>query len=276
MAVEVRFFEDAAGFSAAAGAFLRSRPVHHNLIMTLLDARLKRPEPGRYWVAERDRHVAGVVFQSPLNYSALVVPMDRDTLTALADAIAEGGAVLPGVNGDAATAACFAGRWTELTNSAASPFTGLRVYSLLELLETGSVEGGLRKAEEADRKLLEAWVLGFQTEIHAPPNDAARMVDTRLAAGQFWLWQNGEAVSMAVAMTPIEGIVRIGSVYTPPEKRKRGYAAACVHSLSKHLTESGLHCILYTDLGNPTSNSIYRRIGYRAVFEGLHYRFDPA
>jgi uncharacterized protein len=32
-------------------------------------------------------------------------------------------------------------------------------------------------------------------------------------------------------------------------------------------------CILYTDLGNPTSNSIYRRIGYRAVAECLRYRF---
>ena len=30
---------------------------------------------------------------------------------------------------------------------------------------------------------------------------------------------------------------------------------------------------LYTDLGNPTSNSVYRRIGYRAVAEGLRYRF---
>lgn len=28
-----------------------------------------------------------------------------------------------------------------------------------------------------------------------------------------------------------------------------------------------------TDLGNATSNSIYRRIGYRAVAEALRYRF---
>ncbi|PYU44730.1 MAG: GNAT family N-acetyltransferase, partial [Acidobacteria bacterium] len=57
-------------------------------------------------------------------------------------------------------------------------------------------------------------------------------------------------------------------------KRKYGYAAACVHALSKHLRDGGYRCILYTDLGNPTSNSIYRRIGYKAVAEALRYRFD--
>jgi predicted GNAT family acetyltransferase len=30
---------------------------------------------------------------------------------------------------------------------------------------------------------------------------------------------------------------------------------------------------LYTDLGNPTSNSIYRSVGYQAVAEALRYRF---
>ena len=30
---------------------------------------------------------------------------------------------------------------------------------------------------------------------------------------------------------------------------------------------------LYTDLANPTSNSIYRHVGYQAVAEILGYRF---
>jgi len=40
------------------------------------------------------------------------------------------------------------------------------------------------------------------------------------------------------------------------------------------MRDAGFRCILYTDLANPTSNSIYRRIGYRAVAEGLRYRFE--
>jgi predicted GNAT family acetyltransferase len=79
---------------------------------------------------------------------------------------------------------------------------------------------------------------------------------------------------MAVAREPVDEVVRLSGVYTPPEKRNHGYAAACVHALSRRLRDAGHRCILYTDLANPTSNSIYRRIGYRAVAEALRYRFE--
>ena len=94
-----------------------------------------------------------------------------------------------------------------------------------------------------------------------------------MAAGQLWLWQDGEPLSMAVSREPVADVVRVTEVYTPPNKRKRGYAAACVHALSARLRNAGYRCILYTDLANPTSNSVYRRIGYRAVAEALRYRF---
>ena len=35
-------------------------------------------------------------------------------------------------------------------------------------------------------------------------------------------------------------------------------------------------CFLFTDLANPTSNSIYQRIGYRAVTDITLWRFVPA
>jgi predicted GNAT family acetyltransferase len=37
---------------------------------------------------------------------------------------------------------------------------------------------------------------------------------------------------------------------------------------------SGCRCVLYTDLGNPTSNSMYRKISYSAVAEVTRYAFD--
>ena len=78
---------------------------------------------------------------------------------------------------------------------------------------------------------------------------------------------------MAVGREPVSRVVRLSGVYTPPEMRKHGYAAACVHALSMQLNRAGYRCVLYADLGNPTSNSIYRRLGYRVVAEGLRYRF---
>jgi predicted GNAT family acetyltransferase len=119
------------------------------------------------------------------------------------------------------------------------------------------------------------WTRAFEDEIGEPPNDTEIRVDRALAAGHLWLWeQNGEATSMAMAREPVHGVARLSGVYTPPEKRKHGYATACVHALSKHLHSLGHRCALYTDLGNPVSNSVYRCIGSRAVAEALRYRFD--
>jgi hypothetical protein len=47
-------------------------------------------------------------------------------------------------------------------------------------------------------------------------------------------------------------------------------------ALSQRLLESGRKwCALFTDLANPTSNSIYQRIGYRPVCDFQEYRFAP-
>ena len=78
---------------------------------------------------------------------------------------------------------------------------------------------------------------------------------------------------MASHTQAIEGTTRVRAVYTPPELRRHGYAGACVGAMSAELVARGLRCILYADLANPTSNSIYRKLGYEAVAELLRYRF---
>jgi predicted GNAT family acetyltransferase len=114
---------------------------------------------------------------------------------------------------------------------------------------------------------------GFYADIGQDERGFEPVVKRRLEAGHFWLWEDGCPVSMAANSEPVEGVVRVQAVYTPPENRNRGYAGACVADLSRRMQEAGHRCILYTDLGNPTSNSVYRRIGYRAVTECLRYHF---
>jgi predicted GNAT family acetyltransferase len=104
--------------------------------------------------------------------------------------------------------------------------------------------------------------------------DAESFIDAALAGERLWLWDSGGTVAMAVSSKPIAGVIRISAVYTPKEHRGCGYAGACVHAVSSRLTNAGYRCILYTDLGNPTSNSIYRKIGYKAVGEAILYRFE--
>ena len=100
--------------------------------------------------------------------------------------------------------------------------------------------------------------------------DLARLGDPLLA-----LWVDGAPVSMAGFPARTRHGVRIGYVYTPPRHRRSGYATALVSQVSRQVLESGFrHCVLYTDLANRTSNSIYRRIGYRPVQDVMDVVFE--
>ena len=68
--------------------------------------------------------------------------------------------------------------------------------------------------------------------------------------------------------------IRVGAVYTPPEKRRRGYASALVAALSQEQLDGGKKfCFLYTELANATSNKIYQQVGYEPVSDVDEYGF---
>lgn len=272
MSITVHTSDNPAAVLDVAGTFLASDPAQHNLILTLLHVRVEHPEAGRYWMAVEEHDVIGVVFQSPLDFHATSTPMSREAVRAVVDVIADEGVELPGVSGEAATAANFAGAWSERTRVPARPTLGQRLYELAAVVDQPA-PGALRQATDEDLEFLVESFVAFVTEIGDPPGDAESVVARRLAAGQLWVWDDDAAVSMCGLSAPIEGVVRVGPVYTPPERRGRGYASALVAAVSAEVEAAGRRCILYTDLDNPTSNSIYRNIGYQAVAEGLAYEF---
>jgi len=254
--------------------FLLREPVHHNLILTLLEQRRWLPEPGRYGVARRDGTVVGASFQSPLKFHAAITPMPSSAVDALVDALAEAAPDLPGVAGDAAAAARFAGRWAEGLKVPAEPGEGQRLYELRSL-HAPDVPGSLRAAESNDLELVVEWANGFERDTGSaiPTSD---VLSTRIDDRLIWLWDDNGPVSMAGYTVPIAGVSRIGHVYTPSEHRGRGYAAACTAGISQVAFDQGAdRCCLYTQLSNPTSNAIYRRLGYEAVGEHIRYVFNP-
>ncbi|NEA23957.1 GNAT family N-acetyltransferase, partial [Actinomadura bangladeshensis] len=63
--------------------------------------------------------------------------------------------------------------------------------------------------------------------------------------------------------------------YTPAEHRRRGYGAAVTAAATTGALDAGADdVVLFTDLANPTSNGVYRRIGYRPVQDRVILVFD--
>ena len=140
----------------------------------------------------------------------------------------------------------------------------------------------MRPYIDRDRTLLVGWLdaavwEALPSEVHREPPDG--LLERRLADpdGGMALWVDGTPVSLAGFGGTTPNGIRIGPVYTPPESRRRGYATALVAAMTRMLLEGGrAFCFLYTDLANPTSNSIYQRIGYRQVGEADQYVFENA
>jgi len=145
-----------------------------------------------------------------------------------------------------------------------------------------SAAGSFLEAPEAEHNLL----LGISNAIRVTPEalpEAPPLPDPGAAAERWiarlgrmaYLWEDGdEVVSWVGAGGETPHGIRIGPVHTPPQLRSRGHAGSLTAAASADQLEHGRRfCFLFTDLANPTSNKIYRAIGYQPVGDVDQYRF---
>lgn len=285
-------FRDAAAFSRRAEPYLLRDEAAHCLAIgicgTLRAAapkQLARLRPPIYLaLVTEGRAVLAVALRTPpfnvvLSLFADSAPEEAIAAALVSDLRAVYGDALPGVIGPKPETAAVARAWQHATGQTPHLNLAERIYQLETVIPPTGVSGVLRRATEADRPLLEAWLEAFDAEAMAPGDhmDAATWVTNALTVPTRGavLWQDGgRPVSLAGYGNPTPHGIRIGPVYTPPELRGHGYASALVAALSQRLLDEGRQfCFLYTDLANPISNSIYQKVGYRPVTDVDMYRF---
>jgi uncharacterized protein len=264
-------------FLERAGPFLEEREAEHNLILGLSsqlrrNSRLFGDDPYLAVVEEEGGGVCGVVFRTPPHNLVLSELDEERAIEPVVAAVRDEFESLPGVLGPKERAAQFAAAWEAATGAQGRLELAQRAFRVDRVEPPQGVPGRMRAYEPSDRELATRWMDAFTAEAlpeNAPhPQSSEEFVDRRHEDpdGGLVFWEDGEVVSVAGygGLTP-NGI-RIGPVYTPPELRGRGYGSAVTAALTQQLLDGGRRfCFLFTDLANPTSNSIYQRIGYRAV-----------
>jgi len=153
-----------------------------------------------------------------------------------------------------------------------------RIYELLRVEPGIQSIGSLRLAQESDMAFLPYWATGFESESYGsaqPILSNAEHSRYNISTGKLHILEdNGIPVSMVKINWEMQTACGIGYVYTPPYFRCRGYATSCVAAVSRLVLERGYsRCVLYTDLENPVSNSIYQKIGYKAICDSLEIEF---
>ncbi len=168
--------------------------------------------------------------------------------------------------------------WQKLAGATIRRTTHERVFQLDRVVAPRWPSGEFRAAKKDDVLLVAEWVEAFYREAvpdHHQP-DPMEWAKRRVGESDVFLWEDGGApVSLAVRSRQTPNAQAIGPVYTPPEQRKHGYASAVTARLSQLILDSGRrYAVLFTDLSNPTPNSIYRQIGYKPVCDYNQHIFN--
>ena len=145
-----------------------------------------------------------------------------------------------------------------------------RIYELTELTPPKYPKGEFRLAQDDDLELLKVWARQFAIDAKMPQHEIesiSKRFSQKITSNSVGVWtENGTLKAMAAFDGKTPKGIRVGYVFTPKELRGQGYGSAVTASITEYLLNNGNeYCFLFTDLSNPTSNSIYKKIGYREV-----------
>lgn len=281
--MHISLLTDAVEFARRTADIREAEHLSANVISVVLERALNTgaaPHVTDRWIiAEEGAAPVGIaMLNGP--YNLFACRQADAAAAAIIEAVVESGLAPPGVTAEARVAERAAARWCELTGQHAELQIAHTVYALegrSALTGTAAEQSTARAAGSNDIAVLAGWLDAFHAEAlpHDPPVDNSQVAASRIAAGEIWLCEFRDApVAMAAISHPAAGVARVGPVYTPPDNRGRGFAAIAVAAACQHGFDLGSTTVmLYADQTNPTSNGLYRRLGFRPDHEAADYGF---
>jgi predicted GNAT family acetyltransferase len=284
--MNLSIYPTASDFLAATHSALEAQESANNLMYGLalrLDNHPERIKAAPYFavVHEGEGLLVAALMTPPFNLVVLSCDPTggQPAFNLVVRDLLANGVPVPGVIGPTTAALAFARAWQAATAQDFSLVFHERVYELRAVSESPHPGGWMRPALPGDLDLCARWLVAFQEE--AVPLERQSLAEAhegmsqRIADWDIYLWEDGVPVALAGRTRPTPHGWTIGPVYTPPEQRRKGYATALTAELSQLILDAGKQFVtLFTDLANPTSNSIYQKIGFRPVCDFDLYRFS--
>ena len=284
--IEIRPHNHASELISLSGPYLEQNECENNLPIGLA---YRLAEDPYYYTSElpvllsilEQGQVVGVAVMTPPK-RIILSRIDTDIQAAaihLVRHLREINRQIPGVVGPAVEAQAFADGWVEgVLGISVRLSKQMRVFEARTVADLPLSPGEMRFARLDDHPLMAQWIIGLSEAIGEPVSldNAESRAEKLINDQQLYVWDNEGPVSIAGVSRPMRNGTTIGIVYTPPEHRGKGYATSCVLLLTKKLLSDGYSfSSLYTDLSNPTSNSIYTKIGYVPIGDALELDFLP-
>jgi uncharacterized protein len=275
-AIKILQTKDSLEFSKNAVPLLLENEAENCLILGICKRLQDNPNAypdATFWIIQNENEVVGAAWITPPHPLGLT-RMPPEALPHLISDVLERTEKPSGIIGPKSVGDKFSQAWRKTTRAHLSLAEEQRIYRLDRVTGGSKAEGSMRLATENDLDLLHKWDAQFIADCGLNGN-STETATRAIAAKNRYLWEvDGQPKSMAGFTGPTPSGIRVNFVYTPKELRGKGYASAVVSALSQKLLDEGKKfCFLYTDLANPTSNSIYQKIGYRPVSDSIHHHF---
>jgi predicted GNAT family acetyltransferase len=257
----------------------------HNLILGLAD-RLHRgigsSEDAILLSVMRNSEPVGQAVQVGHTRPLAISKMEPASAKALVKFLIEQNIPIKGVTGPIESSQAFADSWEELANRTPTLVMHLGVYELERVSFPAPDGRSLISIRSVSRDLSVEYIRGFTRDCFPNEEDPTRLavdMENQQRKNETLFFWKGTADTQPVSMASNSRETRNGAtislVYTPPEFRGVGHASRIVAALSDRCLKSGKKfCNLFTDLLNPTSNSIYQKIGYRKIGESKHFKLS--
>jgi predicted GNAT family acetyltransferase len=281
----LKVYASPADFLAETSELLQTDEARYGLIYGI--ARLTAVNPHHYgevdpWFAtvSDSEGISALAWRTPPHLVGLAwhAGNPEEAVPLLVKVVRERWAEIPGVAGHREVTDLFAEKWCEICGTSIKATMAQRIYRLDSVNEVPATPGRMRLATLEDKDLVSEWVRAFTAEAGGPTASSRpeRDMTPFIDGGNIYLWENaGKPVSLTLKARPTKHSMAIGLVYTPPGHWRKGYATACVAAVCREILKSGYDfCTLYTDLSNPTSNSIYMKIGFSPVCDNVEHAFS--
>lgn len=261
-------------FRKIAEDFLYENEAEYNLIIGLLESKM---EKSLITVHAENKLIGCAIQTSP--YNLVLTKMPHDSLQYLSDTVKKINLTLPGVVGPKDISEAFAKIWGKENLCQFKMAMDQKIYKLTKVIMPLQNEGVIRTPSINDYQTLLNYFTDFTYEaLPEEPHTSERIkinLDRRLADNQILVLEvNKEIVGLVSSARPTKHGQCIAPVYTPKKFRGKGYASTLVATMSQNILDSGKQfCCLYTDLNNPTSNSIYQKVGYEEIATSRHFVF---
>jgi predicted GNAT family acetyltransferase len=281
--MKAQTIQSAQDFLDIAGDDLLADKIKHGLSFGIVERLIENPylygsDDPWFVVTENLGKICATAMRTPPHRAILTHHSgDVESVAAeLAQAIREIEPVISGVVGTKQIADAFTQKWLASSGQQVTDVMAQRIYQLTELIEPKWAGGYFRQANLDDEEIILAWIKAFHEEAVGDIFSASHYerYRERILNGEIYLWDNAGPTSMAMKTRPMQSSITIGGVYTPPEKRNHGYASSCVAALCRELLTEYRFCVLYTDLSNPTSNAIYKKMGFKEYCDSVQYTYS--